>query len=181
MKIALDFDSVLSDTMIRWVENYNSKFQKSITKHEHITKWEFWDDLGISKDTALEIFNEVWSEWRKLPATEENLKENVKELTKLGTVDIVTDIKEEYITNVEMWLKEKEIPHNELKPAQGKKAELDYHYFIDDNPIFAIESSSNGKNCLLYDQPWNHDIQGEKITRINKLNDAFEIIKNKDI
>ena len=176
MNIALDFDSVLSDTMISWVNRYNEKFQPSISKETHILQWEFWNDLPISRKQALEIFDEVWTEWRNLLPTEKDLKKTIEKISSYGTVDVVTEIKEDHLIHVEMWLREHDIPYGELKYAQGKKVKLDYDYFIDDNPKFALECSSNGKNCLLYDQPWNRDIKGDKITRINRLNDVLGII-----
>lgn len=181
LNIALDFDSVLSDTMISWVNRYNEKFQSSISKETHILKWEFWNDLGISSEQAFEIFDEVWSDWHSLPPTEQDLKEKVEKISDFGTVDIVTEIKDEHLIHIKLWLKEHDIPHGKLKHAQGKKAKLDYDYFIDDHPDFALECSSNGKNCLLYDQPWNKNIEGDKITRINGLNDALGIISKKTI
>ena len=181
MKIALDFDSVLSDTMIPWVNAYNKRFNKSITKETHILKWEFWDDLDISDKIAFDIFDEVWTEWRQLPPTETNLKEKIENLSTYGQIDVVTEIKEKHILNVKYWLKEHDIPYNDLVPAKGKKASLDYDYFIDDYGKFAIQCSQNGKNCLLYDQPWNRKIEGNKITRIKKLKGALDIINKKSI
>lgn len=104
MKIALDFDSVLSDTMVRWVINFNNRYEKSYSK-KHVTKWEFWSDFNIGKDEAFEIFEETWEQWENLPPTEDQLSKKTKKLNEIGKVDVVSNVSSSHIDFVKMGLK----------------------------------------------------------------------------
>ncbi len=176
LKVALDFDSVLSDTMIRWVEIFNEKKGTKLTKKD-VVSWSFWNDFHITMDEAFEIFKEAWSDWKNLPMTEDNIADKVKRLTNISTVDIVTHVLESHSEYVKMWLKNNNISYENFVTIQGDKVNLSYDIFIDDSPNVAQKSSQSGKDCLLYDQPWNREIKGEKITRIQGLDDAFMFIK----
>jgi len=176
LKVALDFDSVLSDTMIRWVELFNEKKGTKLTKKD-VVSWSFWNDFHITMDEAFDIFEEAWSDWKNLPPTEDNITDKVKQLTNISTVDIVTHVRDSHLQYVKMWLKNKNISYENFVSVQGDKMNLSYDVFIDDSPNVAQNSSQSGKDCLLYDQPWNRNIKGEKITRIKSLDDAFTFIK----
>ncbi len=176
LKVALDFDSVLSDTMVRWVELFNEKKGTKLTKKD-VVSWSFWNDFGITMDEAFNIFEEAWSDWKNLPPTEDKISDKVKKLTNISTVDIVTHVLESHLQYVKMWLKNNDIVYENFVSVQGNKVDLSYDVFIDDSPNVAQKSSRAGKVCLLYDQPWNREIIGEKITRIKSLDDAFMFIK----
>jgi len=176
LKVALDFDSVLSDTMVRWVDLFNEEKGTKLTKKD-VVSWSFWDNFGITMDKAFKIFEEAWSDWKNLPPTEDNIADKVKKLANISTVDIVTHVRESHLQYVKMWLKNNDIIYENFVSASGDKVDLAYDVFIDDSPNVAQKSSQAGKDCLLYDQPWNRKIRGEKITRIKGLDDAFMFIK----
>ncbi len=176
LKIALDFDSVLSDTMVRWVQLFNEKRNTNLTKTD-VVSWTFWNDFGISIDEAFGIFEKAWSDWKNLPSTEDNIVDSVKKLANISYVDIVTDVRESHLQYIKMWLNDKGIIYENFVSSNGTKTNLDYDVFIDDSPSIAQKASQIGKICLLYDQPWNRKVTGKKITRIKNLNDAYEFIK----
>lgn len=69
MKIALDFDNVLADTMGAWVNRYNWETPRKHLKLEHITQYEFWNlrhIKNITRDDAFEIFHRVWKDYKNL-------------------------------------------------------------------------------------------------------------------
>lgn len=176
LKIALDFDSVLSDTMVRWIHVFNTKKNTTLTKND-VLSWTFWNDFGISIDEAFNIFEEVWSDWKNLPSTENNIVDSVKKLANISHVDIVTDVQESHLQYIKMWLNDKGIIYENFVSSNGTKTNLDYDVFIDDSPSIAQKASQIGKICLLYDQPWNRKVIGENVIRIKNLNDAYEFIK----
>jgi 5'(3')-deoxyribonucleotidase len=55
MKVALDFDNVLADTMSAWIKIYNKKYSKVIEKSD-IIEWKFWSLLKIQREEGYEIF-----------------------------------------------------------------------------------------------------------------------------
>jgi len=176
LKLALDFDSVLSDTMVNWVQKFNKRKDTSLTKNDVIS-WTFWNDFDISIDEAFDIFAEVWSDWKNLPPTEHNLQDKVMKLTKICSIDVVTAVQKNYLQYIKKWLNDKGIIYENFVSSDSTKANLDYDVFIDDSPSIAQKSSQIGKICLLYDQPWNRKVTGKNIIRIKNLNDAYEFIK----
>ena len=180
LKVALDFDSVLADTMTAWVKIYNKKHNKFITKSD-IKSWDFHSGLGISEKEMYDIFQICWSEWENLPPTEENIADTVKEIRKISLVEIVTSAKFSFIESIRLWLNKTGITSIKII-NKSEKADLDYDLFIDDSPITALSISKIGKICLLYDQPWNRNIiHNNNIIRIKSLFEATSYIKNKKL
>jgi len=177
IKIALDFDSVLSDTMVSWVNNYNKRYRTSYTKQD-VRKWAFWDDFGITHNEAVEIFKESWADWEKLQPTENNLSQTTAKLNELGIIDIVSNVENSHTGFIKEWLEKHKIKYNEFLHANNKKEDLEHDVFIDDDPSLPEKLSKNNKKCLLYHQEWNKTIQSGNVTRINHLAEAFGILKN---
>lgn len=178
MKIAIDFDSVLSDTMVSWTQKFNEKYDKDFTKAD-VKKWTFWDDFDISHDAAKEIFREAWEDWENLQPTEDNLSTTTQELSELGDIDIVTNVEFSYRKYVQSWLEKNRIVYQNLV-NNSKKEELSYNVFIDDDPDLATTLSIAHKNCLVYHQQWNsHITEGKYIKRIQNLKESRDKIKSK--
>ena len=99
-KIALDFDSVLSDTMVTWVIKYNEAHSTNFTK-DNIESWSFWKqkEFDCEKDYAYTFFRKSWADWKNLPATEPDLDKKVAKLSKFGQVDVVTNVEKDYFGN----------------------------------------------------------------------------------
>ena len=181
MQIALDFDNVLADTMNEWIAYYNQKYHQRITKTE-ITFYSFWgNNLPITKNDAIEIFKSVWAHWRLLPPTEIYLTEKIKAIQEFGIIDIVTSVVPSHFRFVRKWLKKHEIPlRNVIRCESGEKVLLPYDVYIEDSPSIAKDCITNGKNCLIYDQPWNRNVKGKNVNRIYKLSDACDVINKYD-
>lgn len=182
LKIALDFDSVLSDTMIAWTKKFNEENGTELTK-DSITCWKFWEDpqINIELDYAVVFFRKSWEDWENLPATEENLDQKVDKLSEYGTIDIVTNVDETHLKYVKKWLDNGKINVNEVKHAAGsEKISLPYNLFIDDSPSLANLAKANNKNCFVYHQQWNIHIENsETVTRVNSLAHAIDVIAEK--
>ena len=56
------------------------------------------------------------------------------------------------------------------------KADLDYDLFIDDSPLNAEKFTLKNKKFLLYNQPWNQNIQLKNVNRISNLFDVVKLI-----
>jgi 5'(3')-deoxyribonucleotidase len=181
LKIALDFDSVLSDTMKSWVSKYNKKHGTAYTK-EDIRQWKFWNDFNISRDYAQEFFRESWEDWTTLPHTESNLNQTIDQLSKHGTVDVVTNVDKSHLKYVKKWLAKENISVDDVKHAGPEKISNPYDIFIDDDPDLAEKAKTNNKNCFLYHQKWNVSIQqSDSVIRIYKLTEAIHEIAKKNL
>lgn len=176
MKIALDVDGVLADVIHTWL-SYNNKVRPVISKSE-ISEWDFWKKYNISKFDFYEELSMCWKSWKTIPPTENNISHASKELSKVGTVDIVTAREDSTHDDVKNWLKMHDITFkNYVGVLEGaEKAKLDYDFFIDDSPINAQSMLVLGKSVILYNQPWNLGFPDTRAKRINELKDAPSII-----
>jgi len=106
MKIALDFDGVLSHTMKRWVEIYNKKPNKHAQiSIRDISEWAFYKKMGLSLEEAFEVFDACWKDWEKLEPLEPDQWLKTRMLCNLGEMDIVTAVTQKYLPNIETWAK----------------------------------------------------------------------------
>lgn len=174
MKIALDFDGVLSHTMKRWVAVFNSQKSQKYTNGKDISlrdidKWAFFEKWGMPVDEAFEVFGKAWSNYRMLEPMEQDLYQKTKMLNNLahGELDIVTTVLEEYIPNIEQWLSMQRVQYRNVVRSD-KKYELDYDVFIDDSPKNVNEIFEAGKIVLMYNQPWNRHIKPSEYSSINE-------------
>jgi len=178
LKIALDVDGVLADVIESWL-SYNNKIRQTISKSQ-ISEWDFWKNHNIDK---FDFYNELsicWKSWKNIPPTENNIASATKQLSKIGTVDIVTARDESTHSDVKNWLKLHNIDFNNyVGVLEGvEKSKLDYDIFIDDSPLNAKSMLEQGKSVILYSQPWNLSFDDKRATRIHELKSAVSVIDN---
>ena len=176
MRIALDVDGVLADVIQAWLL-YNNSVRSTILKSE-ITEWDFWKKFNIDKFDFYEELSMCWKSWRDIPPTEGNISLASKELSKMGTVDIVTARDDSTHDDVKKWLKMHDVSFNNyVGVVEGtEKVRLDYDFFIDDSPLNAKSMLANGKSVILYTQPWNSDFGDPRVARVGELKAAAEFI-----
>ena len=177
MKIALDVDGVLGDVIHCWL-SYNNKIRSTISKSD-ISEWDFWKKYDINKFDFYEELSLCWKSWKTIPPTEDDISFASKEISKMGTVDIVTAREDSTHEDVKNWLKMHNVTFkNYVGVLEGsEKAKLDYDVFIDDSPINAEHMLAKGKSVILYDQPWNVSFHDNRAKRIKELKTAANIIK----
>jgi len=184
IRVALDVDGTLADTMAIWLDNFNKnqngKFKKRLTSDD-ISHWNFWMALGLDVSEFYKTLSDCWSlRWAEVPLVENDAPSSIDKLRSIAKVDIVTA--RDGLTHkfVKKWLAEKNIFYDSYVGVGGgiDKARLDYDFFIDDSPENALEIVSMQKRLLLYDQPWNKHIRHPKISRISKIHDAIREIEN---
>lgn len=177
MKIAVDVDGVLADAIVVWLDIYNADHHNSLEKKD-VKGWDFFGTLNIDRKEFDRIFELAWKNWRAIPLCEAMLDQKVKELSKVGDISIVTARSTTSIPNVKAWLRDKKIFYNEMVVVDygPLKSTLDYDIFIDDSPLNAKDIAKSGKLVLLYDQPWNQDLEGEGIIRVRGFGEAIDAI-----
>ena len=81
---ALDFDSVLADTMVIWVKEYNERYHTNINKSD-IYAWDISKILPIAPKEISELFNYVWEyRWEEIPPCELNQNNTIENIHKSG-------------------------------------------------------------------------------------------------
>ena len=180
-KIALDFDSVLSDTMVTWTEKFNFERGHNLSKKD-ITIWKFWENIDVvQKEDAKYFFKQAWEDWTNLPPTEENLDQKVSKIAEFGEIDVVTRVDNTHLRYVDKWLIHNNIHNiNKVKHAGDDKISLDYDLFIDDDPDLAEAANKKNKKCFIYHQEWNKTVkENNNVIKIQDLTDAIDKISKK--
>jgi len=183
VRIALDLDGVLADTMQLWLKIWNRRTGQNLA-YEELVEWDFWQRLEISEGEFMKLMNEAWRLWKMLPPTEPDIGEKVAKLKSLGRIDIVTARPRETEQYVLKWLEMHRIPYSEyVWIRSGKmKPKLDYDVFIDDSPLIADGCMLYRKRLLLYDQPWNREVpESHYVRRIKSLDEAYEILRGEGL
>ncbi|MCL7387994.1 MAG: hypothetical protein LZ170_05375 [Thaumarchaeota archaeon] len=177
LKIALDLDGVLADSISVWLAIWNA-LKGSSLKLEDVKSWDFWKELGITSGEFHRIFYKTWKNWQLIPPTEPDLVSKVSMLEELGKVDIVTSRPKNTREYVLKWLERHGLGKKNILFVKSNKSELDYDVYIDDSPVNAEEIASVGKYVALYDRPWNKCVKNtDRIKRVMNLEEAYSFIK----
>jgi uncharacterized HAD superfamily protein len=167
LKIAVDLDGVLAEAMIGWCELYNQRHGQSLSL-EDIRAWDVWKIVNIQRDEFFRILDDAWAQWERIPATEENVGEQVKLLRECGTVDVVSGRSAQTVASAKKWLKANSIPYDRFVRTESTlaKIRLDYDVFVDDSPtLMQLIASRSMALGILYTRPWNRDAQIPTVAR----------------
>ncbi len=156
MRIAVDLDGVLADTMVTFCTILNKRYSANFTPSSFV-RWNAWEIAHISKDEFFRTLDEAWFSWRDIPPIEADISEEVPLIRRFGTIDVVTGRSQDTIQPAKAWLKEHRILYNEFVRTESTvaKAELSYDVFIDDSAELMGRLSSDNRQGILYTQPWN--------------------------
>lgn len=179
MKVALDFDGVLSHTMKRWVAvcnlHYADKIGREVSLRE-VEKWAFFEDFGMTVNEAFAVFDKVWNNWQSLIPMEQDLDQKTKMLSNIahGELDIVTTVSEASLPNIERWLRAQKVKYRDIVHSKVKH-DLDYDVFIDDNPKNVVDMANAGKLVFMYNQPWNRHIDPKEYHNLEHLGEIRRV------
>ena len=184
-KIAIDFDSVLANTVKRWTEIFNAhhseKYHDLHISYNKIREFSIGKYFGISSDDVGEIFNQCWQQWDTLEPMEFALAQKIKTLRGMHDgLDIVTAAPQDAKQNMTKFLKKHGIKYDSIICEENKET-LDHTTYIDDSPHMAEKIFRAGKTALLYTQPWNIDIMPRRdgdvhLTRIYGIDHAIHVL-----
>jgi len=181
MRIAVDLDGVLADSMKTWLKIWYEETGQLIN-FEEIDDWFFWSKLNIDEETFARIFNKAWKRWIEIPPTEDRIGEKVYRLKTLGEVDILTARPKNTEKYALKWLNYNKIPFDKYVWARNSEAKtkLGYDVYIDDSPYMVEILTNSGKILLLYSQPWNRRVQESLNVKIVKnLDEAYLYLNRK--
>jgi uncharacterized HAD superfamily protein len=180
MRIAVDLDSVLADTMATFCRILNERHSTQYTV-ESFTQWNAWQIADITKDEFFRTLDEAWLQWQTVPATEEKLTDKVKLLRSFGKVDIVTGRSQETVPYATLWLKEHRISYDEFVRTESTRAKvkLNYDVYIDDSAdLMSLIASRLGGSGILYSQPWNRKAPDmPKIFRVERWEQIPKVLQ----
>jgi len=160
LKIAVDLDEVLAESMLVWCARVNREFDKRL-EMEDLDSWSSWNKFSISKDDFYRILDESWDEWQEVPPTEPEIGEKVARIEKFGDLDIVTGRSKRTVEAARSWVDSQKIRYRRFVRVLGwrDKILLDYDVYIDDAPdLMPLISRSPTAWGVLYERPWNRSV-----------------------
>ncbi len=179
LKIAVDLDGVLAESMVVWCELANREFGTSL-KLVDLDSWASWKKFPISKNDFYRILDESWEDWKQIPPTEPSIAAKVALIEKFGTVDVVTGRSERTEKAARKWIKSQNIVYSKFVRVPGwrEKADLNYNVFIDDAPdLMPLISRRLLPWAILYERPWNRTVpELRKILRVKSWNQIPKLL-----
>jgi len=160
LKIGVDLDGVLAESMLVWCERANKEFGTRLSM-EDLDSWSSWKKFPISKDDFYRILDESWDEWQKIPPTEPEIAEKVARIEKFGNLDIVTGRSKRTVEAARCWVDNQNIRYRNFVRVLGwrDKIFLDYDVYVDDAPdLMPLISRSPRAWGVLYERPWNRSV-----------------------
>jgi 5'(3')-deoxyribonucleotidase len=160
LKIAVDLDGVLAESMLVWCQRANKEFGIRV-KMEDLDGWSSWKKFSISKDDFYRILDESWDDWREIPPTEPDIAEKVARIEKLGEIDIVTGRSKRTVEAARSWVDNQKVRYRRFVRVLGwrDKILLGYDVYIDDAPdLMPLISHSPRAWGVLYERPWNRSV-----------------------
>jgi uncharacterized HAD superfamily protein len=167
--IAIDIDGVLADL-------YSPIFKElglSLTS-EDVRSWNFFDELGVSRNAFWTVYKELWSnKYTTIPLVEEDAPATIAKLRQRYEVHILSSRPRETYSGTMLWLKYKGIECDgiHLLPPKADKTRFlhNFQILVDDNPEFARDT-----RVILFDRPWNQGVKAKR--RIRSLRELLEIV-----
>jgi uncharacterized HAD superfamily protein len=190
MKIAIDLDEVTVDLLKEVNEYYNNKHDTDF-KLSDFHNYDWWEIWGIPLDDAVNEFYSFMEspESRKIQPIYGAI-ESIEKLRSQNDVVIITARQNEIKEMTLEWVQEY-IPglekhtyftnHLSRISKHVKKSEialeLNVDLLIDDQLRNAYDCAENGIKVLLYNQPWNQNLQLNKnITRVYSWKNALQML-----
>lgn len=184
MKIGIDFDDVITEFTGSLMSYYHEKYGKKVSKEE-ILVWDWGLYWGIPREEAIkrgDIFHDTYDVKNILPL--EKAIYSLNELMKEHEIFIITARPSRFKHRVEEWLKHHlgkklEVIHaGDFHKGQGaSKAEickeLSIGVLLEDSGETATDCANNGINVILFDKPWNKNIEHDNIVRVNNWDEAL--------
>ena len=160
LKIAVDLDGVLAETMEAWCKRANDFLGTNYTISD-LDTWASWRKLGITRDQFFQFLDEAWDDWETIPPTEPGLSEKVGKIARFGLIDVVTGRSKESVHAAKRWLSDQEIEYRRFVRVPGWKDKifLNYDVYIDDAPeLMPLISRNPMMWGILYSRPWNRSV-----------------------
>ena len=171
MKIGLDFDNVIAQTVQEIFKYYNNRFGKN-HKIEEVTKYEFWSAWGTSKEEAINIVDEYHEEHKieELPPLDDAVK-SINSLAEGNSLFVITARPSRFKSKTEDWImhhiktKIKVMDAGDFhKDGRASKSEickeLQIPIILEDAPDTALDCADENIKVVLFDQPWNRALSG---------------------
>ncbi|MBL7059133.1 hypothetical protein ISS08_01650 [Candidatus Pacearchaeota archaeon] len=191
MKIGIDIDDVITETMRGYLDEINKGREKEID-FEEVNGSLFWEKVfGFSKDQVKEFLDGFFEKKAYELDLIEGAKEGLCLLDQDHDICFITSRPIEFKEKTTEFLKknipglEPKIFHSEINVTtkEGKDKidlceELGIDLIIEDQKRFARTCANRGVKVILFRRPWNDNLEGhENITRVKNWEEILEVLK----
>jgi len=187
MKIAVDVDGVILNSIQLFIRHYNQTHKTHYTKDD-ITQWDFFEDWNMSEKEFYSTFYMLYENEEAPPLIDDHIPEYLRKLNSTHKVDIVSARNPRFKRSLQQKLKKEGIcqkeQYNNLIVVNEKphnlKITLNYDIYIDDNlNLIPFLVAYPQKTLLLFHQPWNAHIllQSRNIIRVHNWLEVISYIK----
>jgi len=176
VKIAFDIDNVLADSMTCWCKKATKHLGRIVTKEE-IKSHKIVGSVPMSAPEIFKLQDQVWTEWRDLHTTEDNLSQKLDILRKNSfQVFVVTSRPLRSIDSVKKWLARQKIPYDEFHAIgpYKSKSKIKADALVDDAPDQISEFIRTGRTGFLYAQPWNRNVKVRGTVFVKSISDVLK-------
>lgn len=188
--LGIDIDGVLADFQSHWANLYDEWFGVKVDRKK-LTGWEAWKDV-THFTTEAELWtwvNHVPQFWESMPT----IPGAMGALYQFSAQDghrpqLITSRHPMTRSNTIEWVK-RNLPNTNVLPelhfvASELKGTIDVQVYIDDSPK-VIEALREKPCVLLFDQPWNRDVEtGGSVHRVRgwrEVRDFLRRLENPEI
>ena len=192
MRIGIDFDDVVADSISFIVRLHNERYGTSLTR-ESMTSWRFEEVWGTTLEEAIRRTNEFFAEDQVTGvAPVAGSVEAIKKLKEQGhELYILTGRSENDVEETERWIKHhfpdvfKGVHYGNFFTLNKNHVfrkkldtcrELGIEVLIEDNDKTALECAAAGIKVFLITTPWNKNFK--TTPNIQRVHSWEEILKN---
>lgn len=176
MKIGIDVDNVIADSVPTLIAEANKYFKTNFTYND-IYIYDFHKILGVSREEMSVFMKKIFSE--KVPLrckTIKGAKEAIHKIKENYEIYIVSSRRKEFKADTIEWLNNNDIPYDFVEHVTDKQKHIyaidkGIEVFIEDDLEQAISLAENGIKVFLFDHPWN---------RAGNIQDGYMRVKSWD-
>jgi uncharacterized HAD superfamily protein len=182
MRVGVDIDGVLADTLPLWVGELNKHFNKN-KKVEEIHLYDLLETFELENEQLRGFIREKGQDMMSAPAPIPGAAHYLKKIKEEHYVVIVTARQELYREATEGWLERHSMRYDELLlTGTHEKADIcreqGLQIMIEDTREVGLGLSVAGIPVLLLDAPYNRRPLPELVTRVYNWEDIYHKIKS---
>ena len=192
MKIAVDIDEVLADSLSSYLNYFNNSFGTSIRKEDFVVGKTFWEVLGVAEEKRDEIRahydkHPLSKDWILIPGSQKG----IKKLAENNELVVISNRMPPRFDATKQWLERnfdgvfKETyfteadRDGETKPAKAEICErVGALMLLEDSPEEALECVRRGIGVVLFDTYLNQGLgTNKRIARVKNWDEALRAVE----
>ncbi|MGI6491125.1 MAG: hypothetical protein GX949_05425 [Peptococcaceae bacterium] len=180
MRVGVDIDGVLADSLSLWLKELNSYFNKSIEMPQTSLQ-DICVAYGIREEDLLAFMRERGSFFVTEPKPLPGAAHYLNEIKKNHDIFIVSARDEAFGKETREWLSKHNLPYDEIlllgdHDKTGACLDNGLNVMIDDMLRISVEVSSAGVPVLLMDAPYNQGDLPDLVYRARSWREIYKII-----